>query len=119
MEPEVVTTLFEGEYHRGAAALINSLSAHGYRGQVWCGIRGEPPPWFDATGDTMRLPSGLSVRIVPIQTEMHFANYKPYFLETVAEAEPSAKVLIYFDPDIVLKCEWDVIADCVLGVSRL
>jgi hypothetical protein len=117
---EVVTTLFEGEYHRGAAALINSLSVHGYRGEVWCGIRGERPPWFRSVDDTMQLQSGLSVRIVPIRTEMHLANYKPYLLDLVAKAVPSAKVLIYFDPDIVVKCEWSVIEDwCARGIAAV
>jgi hypothetical protein len=66
----------------------------------------------------MRLTTGLSIHIVPIHTDMHFANYKPYFLETVAEAVPSANVVIYFDPDIVVKCEWAVIADwCSRGIA--
>ena len=66
----------------------------------------------------MQLHSGLSIHIVPIQTAVHLANYKPYFLETVADAVPSSNVLIYFDPDIVVKCQWSVIADwCARGIA--
>ena len=38
-------TLFEGDYHLGAAALINPLCAAGFDETVVCGHRGPVPPW--------------------------------------------------------------------------
>lgn len=118
--PIAVATLFEGEYERGAAALINSLSAHGFRGSVWCGIRGPRPKWFPPNGDCMQMDSGVTIRIVDLDTPMHFANYKPYFLNQVAAYDLNVAAVIYSDPDIVVKCDWKFIEDwCSFGIAAV
>jgi hypothetical protein len=99
----VVVTLFEGDYHLGAAALINSLCVAGFDGAVVCGHRGPPPPWAQAAG---RL-APVEVSFVALETAVHLTNYKPEFLLHVwTHLHPGAGRLFYFDPDIVIKARW-------------
>jgi hypothetical protein len=48
----------------------------------------------------------IDVRIASPDTSRHLALYKADFLRLVAEREPDAASFVYFDPDIVVKCEW-------------
>ena len=116
-----ICTLFEGDYHRGLGALVNSLCKYGYRGVVWAGHRGALPPWaqplIQGEGyEEFRLPAGVSVRFLAVDTEVHLTNYKPDFMLRVWDHEaPKAQKLFYFDPDIVVKCEWVFFEDWVEG----
>jgi hypothetical protein len=110
-----VCTLFEGHYHLGAAALINSLWASGFRGRVVCGYRGTPPPWAEparSEANDVRVRDfgeGFEVWLVPCATRIHFTNYKPGFLlESWEGAAGNPDKYYYLDPDIVLKCPWEV-----------
>jgi len=99
----VVVTLFEGDYHLGAAALINSLVAAGFAGVVVCGHRGPRPPWA-AQAEKL---GPVSVHFVAVETGVHFTNYKPDFLLQVwHHLEPQATRLYYFDPDITVRVRW-------------
>ena len=99
----VVVTLFEGDYHLGAAALINSLCAAGFAGTVVCGHRGPVPPWAPAG----RALGPVKVEFVALATTAHLTNHKPDFLHRVwTELHPGADRLFYFDPDIILKARW-------------
>ena len=103
-----VCTLFEGHYHLGVGALINSLHASGFTGRIICGYRGSEPSWADAARG---LNGGIDVRFVPVATSVHLTNYKPQFLrECWAVHCVGADQLYYFDPDIVVKAPWSVIA---------
>lgn len=111
-----VCTLFEGHYHLGAAALINSLWASGFRGRMLCGYRGALPPWSgpsrsESDGVTVKdLGEGFEIWFVPVETAMHFTNYKPTFLRKHWDgAAGSPDSFYYFDPDIVLKCPWTIL----------
>jgi hypothetical protein len=99
----VVVTLFEGDYHLGAAALINSLVAAGFAGVAVCGHRGPPPPWAPAT----RRCGPVTVRFVALETSAHLTNYKPEFLQHVwMNLYPAARQVFYFDPDITVRARW-------------
>ena len=104
----LVVTLFEGDYHLGAAALINSLCAAGFEGTVVCGHRGAPPPWAQAAGG---LAPRIVVRFIPLDTPIHLTNYKPTFLRDCWRTHGvEADQIYYFDPDIVVKAPWSVLA---------
>jgi len=107
-----ICTLFEGDYHLGAAALINSLYEAGFSGTVVCGYRGEIPPWAPAVENLDR----LQARFVEVATAVHFTNYKPAFLQACWEsAAPSVNQLFYIDPDVVVKAPWQTIERWALG----
>jgi len=101
-----VCTLFEGAYHYGVAALVNSLHAHGFRGTVWAGYRGALPEWAGGSPE-FEVGEGLAIRFVPLTTDAHFTNYKATFaLEVFERLDPNAAGVFYFDPDIVISGRW-------------
>lgn len=65
-------TLFEGHYHFGVAALVNSLVAAGYEGTVWVGHRGPLPDWiadrpgFDESIGRLQVTPDLDLRVVEL-----------------------------------------------------
>jgi hypothetical protein len=107
-----ICTLFEGHYHLGAAALINSLQASGFRGRFICGLRGPLPPWAEPSrigpGNThIKDLDGIEIWFVPLATRLHFTNYKPEFLLEMWEGPAGNPDNFYYvDPDIVVKCPW-------------
>lgn len=102
-----VCTLFEGDYHLGAAALVNSLHASGFRGQMFCGLRGPLPPWAGGA-DRLVLAEGLEVFFLPQATDIHFTNHKPAFLLDLWDGPAAgAESLFYFVPDID-SFGWDI-----------
>jgi len=101
----IVGTLFEGNYHLGAGALINSLHASGFRGTVVCGYRGDRPAWASS------VTTDLDLRFVPVATDIHLTYYKPDFLATLLALDGgAADQVFYFDPDIVVRAPWEVIS---------
>lgn len=101
-----VCTLFEGDYHSGVAALVNSLHAHGFRGTVWAGYRGDLPPWAGGASE-LAVGDGLVLRFVPLTTETHFTNYKAVFaLDVMERLDPAAGAVFYFDPDAFVVGRW-------------
>jgi hypothetical protein len=113
-----ICTLFEGDYHLGLAAFLNSLVRAGYAGTVWAGYRGALPPWLDqlkrAKSDADEYWIADQVRLVflKLSTSIHLTNYKPEFmLNLLANEARDCKYLWYFDPDIFVKASWSFFAD--------
>jgi hypothetical protein len=101
-----VCTLFEGDYHHGVGALINSLYRHGYKGSVEIGYRGDLPEWLQKT-ETIMKGTSITLHLHLLKTDWHLTNYKPQFLLELFAANPALDRIFYFDPDIVIKCSWD------------
>ena len=107
-----VCTLFEGTYHMGLGALVNSLYRNGFRATLFAGYRGSLPPWAApvSTKDKIAdfaVAEGCQIKFVSLETPLHLASYKPIFMRRVFEEflQPE-DILCYFDPDITIKCRW-------------
>jgi hypothetical protein len=115
----VVCSLFEGDYHFGLGALINSLHAGGFRGSVHAGYRGDIPPWAygrtkaEGQSEVMSV-DGISVYFHRLSTHWHLTNCKPTFLLSIwRDYGTDAPALFYFDPDITIKCRWQFFEEWV------
>ncbi len=116
--PSGICTLFEGDYHLGLAAFLNSLVHAGYSGTVWAGYRGALPPWLDqlktigAEGVEFLVTDSVRLVFLPLTTEIHLTNYKPQFiLDLLAGPASGCEYLWYFDPDICLRVPWPFFAN--------
>jgi len=113
----VICTLFEGHYHYGLVALTNSLYKNGFRGSIYAGYRGLLPDWAtnlyndDHIGpgtQTFEVANGLQIHFIPLITNIHFTNYKmDFMLDLFNGPAKNASGIVYFDPDIIIKCKWD------------
>lgn len=120
----VICTLFEGSYHYGLAALVNSLYGQGYSGTIYAGYRGGLPAWSAAAvenpalawpgSSTLHVAEALQLHFLPLDTHYHFTNYKPDFMLRLWEGLASeATAMFYFDPDIVVTVPWSVFEEWV------
>lgn len=108
-----VCTLFEGDYHLGLAAFVNSLVRAGFAGDLWAGYRGPLPPWtarlepVPGVAHAFRVAGQLRIIFLKLDTSIHLTNYKPDFmLRLLAGEARAASYLWYFDPDIFLQSSW-------------
>jgi hypothetical protein len=107
-----VCTLWEGDYHKGLAALVNSLATKGFRGTVWAGYRGTLPEWSGAADRSaerhvLSLPIGIEIVFIRIDGELHLSHYKPIWcLRILNELDPQSSGVYYFDPDIFVLTRW-------------
>lgn len=113
-----ICTLFEGDYHFGLAAFVNSLVRAGYSGTVFAGYRGALPPWLhqlrqqNVQGSGYMVGDQVRMVFLRLDTEIHLTNYKPQFmLNLLADQARDCEYLWYFDPDIFLCCAWSFFAD--------
>ena len=111
--PSIICTVFQGAYHVGVAALVNSLYARGYRGIVYAAYRGELPPWVKgapggADGITEHpVATDLVIHFALQDTDEMLANVKPEVIGQVWERYgPELENVFYIDCDIVIKAEW-------------
>lgn len=118
MSNSIVCTLFEGHYHYGVAALVNSLCKNSFKGTIYAGYRGDLPGWATAKKrnncngwpDSVSLSVTTDVTIIflPLKTDYHLTNYKPDFmLELLKDLVKQFTSIFYFDSDLVIKCKWD------------
>lgn len=105
-----VCTLFEGSYHHGVAALINSLWKQGFSGVIYIGHREKTiPEWLRNFQEYLNCDSedcGIEVELIFLDTNMHLANYKPTFMRLIFQSHMEIDALFYFDPDICVVKQW-------------
>jgi hypothetical protein len=113
-----ICTLFEGDFHFGLAAFLNSLVRAGYAGTVWAGYRGMLPPWLgqlkraSPDADEYWIADQVRVVFIKVNIDIHFTNYKPNFmLNLLANEARDCKYLWYFDPDNWVQASWSFFAE--------
>jgi hypothetical protein len=109
---DVVCSLFEGDYHLGAAVLVNSLLRVGFKGRFRFGYRGGLPPWCNqlekiSEDGEFLLNNETLIKFERLEVECHLTNYKPQYCRTIFETDSTAQRLFYFDPDIVTGSVWN------------
>ena len=108
----IVVTLAEGSYFQGACVLFNSLVAHGFEGVFVAGCRSleDVPPKQKLAIELFRCRASEACAACwewfPVETSLHFTNYKPQFMHQVLEAYPECSSIVYLDPDIVVCAPW-------------
>ncbi len=116
----IACTLFEGNYNKGVAALINSLYSNNFKGAVVVGFRGEMPTWTKSLtkieGEKLEIQNAIGyfinrdikVYFLELHTNFHFTNYKPCFILQLKKSFDATLYdgIFYFDPDIVNICDW-------------
>lgn len=124
---DVVFALFDGDYHLGLGALINSLCKCGFQGVVHVGYRGDLPAWgipgreFDGDHQCV-VGERCALRFTKVDSAVHLARYKPTFMLNMLRTHANgAERIYYFDVDIVVKAPWDFFRDwvsCGIAVCR-
>jgi hypothetical protein len=110
-EEWIVCTLFEGDYHFGLAALVNSLVKSGFQGCISAGYRGLLPPWIKQLKPSSHdgeydICSGVRIKFIFLDTPVHFTNLKPEFMRQLVREQPGWKYIWYIDPDITIRGSW-------------
>ena len=111
-----ICTLFEGSYHFGVGALVNSLCKSGFCGTAFVGYRGNLPEWIsqlktarNAAGHAVsQVTESVSITFVPVGGTRHLTNEKADFmLRILDELDPGVDKVFYFDPDIICIGPWN------------
>jgi hypothetical protein len=114
---DIVVTLYEGHYHLGVAALVNSLAKSDFKGLINVGYKGALPPWISqlkvVDDITYSLGSHTFIRFELLEIPIHFGYYKPVFIKKMFTDFSSVKRVYYFDPDIVINAPWSFFTDWV------
>lgn len=109
---DAVFALYDGDFHFGLGALVNSLYRVGFRGIVYVGYRGALPPWAVPVSagsgfEQYDVADGCAIRFVKVQFKGHLAFHKPGFIRaTIDTLCHDVKRALYFDVDIVVKSPW-------------
>ena len=115
----IVCTVFEGHYHKGVAAFVNSLYASGYEGVIWVGYKGALPPWAvietkENHYEVMKVRDNLHLHFILFPPQAFLPYCKPEFmLELLDKYQPEAERIFYFDCDIIVKCAFSYFEEWV------
>lgn len=114
----VPAALYQGDYHLGVAALVNSLHRAGFRGEFLIGYRGPLPHWAEglrplgAAGEHCLDIDGVALRFVPVPPGPNLSAAKPAFmLDMLDRLTPQADAVMMFDADIVAIGPWQFFAE--------
>jgi hypothetical protein len=96
-----IVTLAEGDFLDGVCVLYNSLVRNGFSSYLIIGYR-------DLAGfpalSLRSLQQSQQVLWCKLDTPLHFANYKPCFMEKIVADYAECSAITYLDPDIIVNC---------------
>jgi hypothetical protein len=105
-----IITLYEGHYHQGVAALINSAVAVGFDGLFIVGYRDRLPPWVQTltlVGDEEYAVAKTRIIFYQEEAPRHLGYYKPFFALRIFDRFPEIDMLFYADPDVTFLAPWE------------
>jgi hypothetical protein len=101
-----IFTLYEGDYHLGVAALINSAARCGFQGRMFLLYRDQRPSWASAELEHSLEESGIKLVFEPCNPPRHLGYHKPFAAQQILARHPDLDGLIYADPDVVFLAPW-------------
>lgn len=107
---QAIVTLYEGHYHYGVAALINSALLSGFVGRFVVGFRDRLPSWTSAlnqVGEAAFQIEGASITFYQEAPSRHLGYHKPFAALSVFERFPDLTTLYYADPDVTFLAPWE------------
>ncbi len=116
-----IFSLYEGNYHHGVAALINSAIATGYGGCFVVGYRDSLPPWaqtLTAVGNGEYKAGENRIIFYKVDVPRHLGFHKPFAALDVLDRFAEIEKLFYADPDVTFLAPWQFFEDWVeLGIA--
>ena len=116
-----IFTLYEGNYHQGVAALINSAIAAGFDGSFIVGYRDNRPPWVQtlkAVADEEYMVGENRLIFYQVDAERHLGYHKPFAALELLDRFPEIERLFYADPDVTFIAPWQFFENWVnLGMA--
>jgi hypothetical protein len=118
----LLLTLYQNDYHLGAAAMINSALRQGFAGRIVLGHDGsDVPTWTSQLQrmdqDSFRL-QGMEIVFRELKTPRHFGFHKPFAMRQMLDEYPDCEQIFYVDPDVLFLSPWKFFGDwAMLGVA--
>ncbi|GAT35360.1 hypothetical protein TSACC_3425 [Terrimicrobium sacchariphilum] len=118
----ILLTLYQGDYHLGAAAMINSAVRQGFCGRIVLGHDASKLPAWTAQLEPVRPGvfhlEGAEILFRSIPSPRHFGFQKPFVMRQMLEEFPDCEQIFYVDPDILFLSPWKFFTEWAgLGVA--
>ncbi|HAV12768.1 MAG TPA: hypothetical protein DCX06_04625 [Opitutae bacterium] len=104
-----ILTLYEGNYHLGVGALINSAINSGFKGKFFVGYRDSLPPWvadLDCIRENTYSVHGCELVFFRCNPKRHLTYHKPFAALEILEKYPEIDAIFYADPDVLFLEDW-------------
>ncbi|CAA6678615.1 MULTISPECIES: hypothetical protein [unclassified Lentimonas] len=106
---QAILTLYEGNYHLGVGALINSAIGSGFKGKFFVGYRDSLPPWvagLECSGEENYTVHGCELIFFRCDPARHLTYHKPFAALNILEVYPDVDAIFYADPDVLFLEQW-------------
>jgi hypothetical protein len=113
----LLITLYQGHYHIGAGALINSAIRHGFNGRIALYHENDRlAEWTrDLTADgpdRFRI-GDLQISFHRVSPPRHLGYHKPFAMRQALADHPDCDAIVYADPDVLFLAPWSFFDDWI------